>query len=366
MILQITSDFFGSKVYLELFDHLNQLNCNQLIAAPRKKENYNRERELFFKGKSKIIHKKILFPYHRYFFYLKIKQVKKFIHANVNLNEVSLIHAHFLFSDGSVAYQLSKEFGIPYIITVRNTDLNLFYKYRPLLKAFIGRVIKNAKSLIYLTDYSKAKHKRAHQSLSKHIEDRGRIIPNGLSPFWINHRSIKPKQIQNNHLRVLYVGEINPNKNILLTIKSIAILRKRGLKISFTIVGKSKQKRLNKSFNQDWINYVGEIKDKKKLLEIYKNSHVFSMPSKSESFGLVYLEALSQRLPIIHFKEEGLGSYFQDKPFCQSVSDQKSMTNALLSIKNNYVKIQDSIPSNLLHFFEWNGIAERVNKLYNE
>jgi len=40
---------------------------------------------------------------------------------------------------------------------------------------------------------------------------------------------------------------------------------------------------------------------------------VFVMASRAESFGLVYLEALSQGLPVVHSIGEGIDGYFKEK-----------------------------------------------------
>ena len=42
------------------------------------------------------------------------------------MNEYSLIHAHSLFSNGYIAMRIKQDYGIPYIVAVRNTDVNTF------------------------------------------------------------------------------------------------------------------------------------------------------------------------------------------------------------------------------------------------
>lgn len=52
---------------------------------------------------------------------------------------------------------------------------------------------------------------------------------------------------------------------------------------------------------------------KKQLREAFSISDIFVMPSKPETFGLVYVEALSQGLPILYAKGEGFDGYFDEE-----------------------------------------------------
>src|SRR5690606_14547065 len=65
----------------------------------------------------------------RIFYNLKHKKIHKDILKNYRIKDYSIIHAHSLFSNGLIAMKLKKEFNIPYVVAVRNTDVNTFFKY---------------------------------------------------------------------------------------------------------------------------------------------------------------------------------------------------------------------------------------------
>jgi glycosyltransferase involved in cell wall biosynthesis len=52
------------------------------------------------------------------------------------------------------------------------------------------------------------------------------------------------------------------------------------------------------------------VRDTERLREIYQQHTVFAMPSFRETFGTVHLEALSQGLPIIHSRGQGVDGLF--------------------------------------------------------
>ena len=49
----------------------------------------------------------------------------------------------------------------------------------------------------------------------------------------------------------------------------------------------------------DLYKYYGKIYDKDELIKIFQSCDVFAMPSRHETFGLVYVEAMLQGLPVI-------------------------------------------------------------------
>src|SRR5690606_26806778 len=113
---------------------------------------------------------------------------------------------------------------------------------------------------------------------------------------------------------ILYIGKFNTGKNVERLIEAFLELRKHKPDIYLKLVG-GKGGRHNKVLkligkHSESIEYLGVVKEQGKLLNIYRNCHLFAMPSKYETFGLVYIEALTQGLPIVYTKGEGLYGYY--------------------------------------------------------
>ena len=66
------------------------------------------------------------------------------------------------------------------------------------------------------------------------------------------------------------------------------------------------------------------------------------MPSFNETFGLVYIEALSQNLPILYTKSEGIYKYFEEGHLGIGVepSNITSIKKGLDFIINNYQSLK--------------------------
>ena len=103
------------------------------------------------------------------------------------------------------------------------------------------------------------------------------------------------------------------------------------------------------------------------FLIIIGKMDIFIMPSFHETFGLVYLEAMTQGLPIIYTKGQGVDGYFKENspgysvnPY--SIDDIKN--KIILTIEN----IQQLSANSLKHVgnFSWDIISNKYAELYKK
>jgi len=89
------------------------------------------------------------------------------------------------------------------------------------------------------------------------------------------------------------------------------------------------------------------------------------MPSYNETFGLVYLEAMSQGLPIIYTKREGVDGYFKDGTVGYSVNpkDVNDIVKKIEMIISNYNRISKNCLG-LVEKFSWDKIAKIYYNIY--
>ena len=77
---------------------------------------------------------------------------------------------------------------------------------------------------------------------------------------------------------------------------------------------------------------------KELLLSQYRQNDIFILPSKKESFGLVYAEAMSQGLPVIYTKGQGFDGQYPEGEIGYHINPNDSMdiANKILLIVGNY------------------------------
>ena len=321
-ILHLANDFAGSEVYKNLVAALDQRGFTQIVYCPVRDTALVNKNKIEFKNPdSQIIYSPILNKFtDRIFYPLKIKKLLNDTEKKINFSQIDCIHAHTWYSDGGVAYMLSKKYNIPYITAIRNTDLNLFQKWLFYVRPFGRKILNSAKKVILIAASYKDRVLAQHslQNIKIQLEKKIRIIPNGVDSFWIDNAINTPKNRINNTLNVLYIGKFTKSKNIVALQEAINLLNQennKGVKLHIVGGGGSKSKEVMANVEQypDLFQFYGKIFDKNRLLQVFRDCDVFAMPSKRETFGLVYVEAMLQGLPIMYKKNEGIDGLYAEK-----------------------------------------------------
>lgn len=314
MILHISNDFSGSTIYKNLMSELDNRGIKQIVYTPVKSANsIGRNKISLNVEESSLIYSNILNMHiDRVFYKHKIKKILRDVESKVDIDEIRCIHAHTWYSDGGVAFELYKKYNIPYIIAVRNTDLNLFWKL-PYLKNYGLKILKNASKVILISETYKNRL-LANETVSRYIKDKYKVLPNGVDKFWLENSAKVRSVNKTDVINILYVGNFNSGKNVENLIKAVLLLNGKYGNLKLSLVGGagSSHKRVLKLIdkNPHTLKYYGKVMDKEKLLSIYRNHKIFAMPSKHETFGLVYIEALLQGLPILYTKNEGIDGMY--------------------------------------------------------
>ena len=367
-ILQIANDFAGSKVHGNLFHLLDSKGIEQVIYCPVRDPKQIGGNS--FEGKhTYIVYSYIIKPYHKIVYHVKRHTLYKDMVAKVDVKHIDLVHAATLFSDGGLAYKLYKQYGIPYVVAVRNTDLNDFLKKLPNTWWDGIQILLHAKRVFFISQGLKRRfenHFLVRPFLEK-VKDKFVLMPNGIDDYFhehIFHERCAAK-------RVVYVGDFSNNKNVARLGEAILHLRsEKGFEdTTLTIVGGGKNEtdaveRMIET-NPSVFHYLGKIYDKAKLCEVFRNNRVFAMPSIHETFGLVYLEALSQNLPVLYTKGEGIDGLFPDSvgigvnPL--SVEEIANALRKLLAEQSFYSNRQIDFSQ-----FRWGLIAEKYIAHYQD
>lgn len=305
--------------------------------------------------------------YDRLFFHLKHKKILKDIEKKYIINKYSIIHAHSLFSNGYIAMKLKEKYGIPYVVAVRNTDVNIFFNYMIHLRKLGVKILKEADCIIFL---SKPYRDFVTQNyvpieIKNNIVKKSHIIPNGIDNFWFKHINNARQNLKNKDIKLLYVGVIDKNKNILTTIEAIKLLQSKGYNIQYSVVGKIVDKDIyNKIITFPELKYVSP-KSKEELINIYREHDIFVMPSLHETFGLVFAEAMSQGLPVIYSRGQGFDGHFEDGLVGYSVDSNSSIEIAekIQSIVSEYMTFSKNCIEKV-DKFSWDKISNDYYNLY--
>lgn len=114
----------------------------------------------------------------------------------------------------------------------------------------------------------------------------------------------------------VYVGRLIERKYVSTIIEALNIAHpNKDFKLDIIGVGDKEEnlRKLVKSLNlQDQVNFLGRL-ERDLVHDVMKNASCFTMVSKGEAFGLVYLEAMSSGCLVIGSKNEGIDGVIIDK-----------------------------------------------------
>ncbi len=303
-----------------------------------------------------------------FFIFARIKMVSLHLQNKVDISGYDLVHAHFLSMDGKLANDIKKRHGIPYVVSVRNTDLNMpgLWSF-PWNKHVLVSILEEADAVFFLSkSYRDKLLGKLSFDLSEKILKKSYIIPNGINEFWLENIYRRPQMNLSKKVRLLTVGDIVKNKNQLSVSKAVNILKRKGFDVSYTVVGKCLDKKIWDSLERDGVILL-EYCDKRTLCDIYRNHDIMVMPSFRESFGLVYAEAITQGLPVIYSVNEGFYSQFEEGKVGYGVDpySTEDIVDKILKIMNEYNRIVDSL-NECSRCFSWDDITRKVIDVYKK
>lgn len=365
-ILHLNSNYFYTHLHKELINSIESLDTtiSNDVFSPLVKNAQNIKVQ-----DSQVIAPICFNNFDRFLFTFKQKKIMKALKNEISQFNYDVIHAHTLFTDGNIAYELYKEFDIPYVITVRNTDINSFFKKRINLRKKGIEILRNANKVIFLSKSYKNElldnYINNSEDISK-IALKSFVIPNGINDFWLLNKN-NPRELSSNDIKILYVGRIEKNKNLTTTIEALKQLIKRGYNIEYSIVGKIHDQMIfNEVTENSFVKYYEPL-PKELLIHVFYDNDIFVMPSIYESFGLVYAEALSQGLPIIYSKGQGFDQQFEDGFIGYGVEklNPNDIANKIELIVQNYNTLSEHAIKNA-DVFSWKNNSEKHIEVYND
>lgn len=360
-VLHINCNYLGNPVHRLLVQHLEKLGIKNKVYVPigRKMEYLNEENVEVSYCFRKV---------DRVWFDFKQNRIFRDIIKKIDIEKYDIIHAYTLFTDGNCAYKLFEKFKIPYVVAVRNTDMNYFLKYRIWLRRRGLKIIENSKAVFFLSNSYLERFFELYvpDILKDEIKKKCFVIPNGVDEFWIDNKIKQSKTYSSESaVKILYVGKIDKEKNLKLTLEAVNKLSAEGYDVQYTVVGKI----INKSvydllIKNNRVKYISHC-TKKELINIYRANDLFVMPSLHETFGVVYVEAMTQGLPVVYTRREGFDGQFIDGMVGYAVDSHSSdeLVYVIKNIMEKYRDISDKCLENV-EIFDWNEITKKYEDIY--
>ncbi len=240
-----------------------------------------------------------------------------------------IIHYHDPFLASIMALMVSKYFkkkvvGTIHVDPKHVSEYSVKIDNGVLAKALVGFVSRFSDALIFVSRYQRKVY-------ASYLKRKGfyRVIYPGIPDyFFLNDTPVFGK-------RIITVSRLAPEKNLKFAFKVMSLVQKE-IKVEYIVVGDGPERENLKNYAKKVgldVKFLGNIK-REKLPELYKSSSLFFLPSKTETFGLVFAEAMACGLPIVALNAGAAPEVVKDAGFiCKE--NEIEVKNAIIKLLNN-------------------------------
>jgi glycosyltransferase involved in cell wall biosynthesis len=200
-----------------------------------------------------------------------------------------VIHIHTPFTLGTMGYRYGKKRNIPTVGTYHTDFVNMDNTINfPFIKSILNIGFQYNMHLYAKLDVVVSPSKLVADYLDT-FGNKSRIVPVGidLSKFVYNDQKED---------YYLFLGRLTQDKGVLEILEAASILSERKFKIAGT--GPLKSSVTDFAEHHSNIEYLGYVSETEKVT-LLKNAKMLVVPSRAETFGVVFIEAMASGTPVI-------------------------------------------------------------------
>lgn len=313
------------------------------------------------------------------------------------LTGIDIVHTHTWYVS-MAGYLAKKLYNIPLVLTTHSLEPLRAWKAEQLgrgyaLSSWMERTaILDADAIIAVSEGTRADILRAYPEVNP---DRIHVIYNGIDPTEYQKTS-ETKALTDYGIDiatpyVLFVGRITRQKGVTHLVDAIRHLPREtqvvlcaGAPDTQDIAAEMRQKVENARRDHPHIIWIEKTVTKHEAIQLYSNARIFCCPSVYEPFGIVNLEAMACRTPVLAsatggIKEvvvEGETGYlvpFEQDPVtgfpvdpARFARDLAAGINRLLEDPDRCQRFGNAGRRRVEELFSWSAIAQRTIRLYRE
>jgi len=309
-----------------------------------------------------------LFEYAPYELNLTSKLVDVALHEKLNI-----LHVHYAIPHASAAVnakQILATYGIhiPIVTTLHGTDITLLGKDKS-FKPVIEYAINQSDAVTAVSEDLKT------ETLENfNIKNEIKAIPNFIDMNLYEqdfNQSLRNNFAKKEEAILVHISNFRKVKRVQDVVKIFEKVNKQ-VPSKLLMIGdgpeRLKAEQLSRKLGiAKQVRFLGKLKSIEKMLSI---ADVFVLPSKTESFGLVALEAMASRMAVISTNSGGLPEVNIDGKtgYLSEVGDVNKMANDTIDLLNDEEKLNAFKNSALAHAktFDLPNILPQYEAVYQD
>jgi glycosyltransferase involved in cell wall biosynthesis len=271
-------------------------------------------------------------------------------------NNYDINHTHFIIPTGAVSSHYHKK--IPYIVTTHGSDVpghnpDRFQFQHILFKPFSTIVLNRARYVTSPSNYLKG------EIIRNYGERKIAVIPNGIF--------VDTYIPQRKERKILTVSRLFEMKGIQFVIEAMKDIEG----FEYVICGDGPYRPqledlVERMHLEHKVKFRGHLKPEQ-LKQEYGSAAIFVLPSTSESFGLVLIEAMSAECAVITSNKTGCAEVVDDAALLVPPKDSEAIKNQLLTLINDPKRCRELGTQGRRRVeqqFSWSSVTKKYSDLY--
>jgi starch synthase len=313
------------------------------------------------------------------------------------LSGIDLVHTHTWYAS-MAGFFAKKLYDIPFVLTTHSLEPLRAWKADQLgsgyaMSSWMERTaIIDADAIIAVSKSTRADILRAYPDVKP---DRIQVIYNGIDLAEYQQTpeatALSNYGVDQAKPYVLFVGRITRQKGVTYLVDAIRYLPQdtqvvlcAGAPDTPEIAAEMRQKVQNARRDHPHITWIEKMVTKREAIELYSHARVFCCPSVYEPFGIINLEAMACRAPVVASATGGIKEVVVDGdtgylvPFDQDPvtsfpvdpdkfsRDLAAAINRLLEDPARCKRFGDAGRRRVEETFQWSIIAQQTIRLYTQ
>ncbi|MBE9015942.1 hypothetical protein C7Y66_14040 [Chroococcidiopsis sp. CCALA 051] len=233
--------------------------------------------------------------------------------------------------------------------------------------------------MLFISDFNR------NEAIRYRLKPESTLVPVGLSfdsidkfkNFQVNTTAVQPQyKDQPNELLVGTVGRLVYQKGMDTFIKAAALVLKKRSDVRFIIAGdgalRAELEELARSLGiADRVQFLGFLTEMENVMSLMSSLDLFVLSTRFEGLGLVYLEAMSLRCPVVGSKIPPITEVVKDGEtgILATVDDPEDFARAILVLLENpelRKRMGAAGPAHVEREFSVQQVLERIDNVYQK
>lgn len=287
--------------------------------------------------------------------------------------KVDIVHAHYTFPSGMLALMFKKLTKTPYVVTCHGGDINKMAEKNKYLKRITSIILKKADHVIVVGPELREKVQNEYEIPSHKINQISMGVNKAMFHPVPKEEALRVTQLNSDEKNILFVGNLVEEKGIEDLLKAWKTIVAKENNIKLHVVGSAKSEAYKSKITdlihtenmEASVSFHG-ARPQPELKNWFSSADMLVVPSRNEGFGLVALEAMACKTPVVTTDAGGL-KYItaEGRGLMANAGNPGSLSEKISAMLNFKEDEKEAMIKEALIFVEENEVNNLNKKVLN-